>query len=127
MDAKALLEETPLAQTLGIEFVAAEDDRLEAPRTVAPALCNRAGSLHGAALIAIADTLGAIDAFLERPEGAQGATTLRNKTNFLGMARPGDVVTAVCAPIHVGRRTSVWQTTIRNEAGKTWPWSPRRR
>ena len=62
--------------------------------------------------------LGAIGAFLNLPEGAKATTTIESKTNFLGAARLGATVTAVATPVHVGRRTSVWQTRLTNDEGK---------
>jgi uncharacterized protein (TIGR00369 family) len=76
------------------------------------------GGLHGGATISIADTLGAMCAFRNLPEGANGTTTLESKTNFLGPAKAGETVVAVCTPVHVGRRTSIWQTKIGTAAGK---------
>jgi 1,4-dihydroxy-2-naphthoyl-CoA hydrolase len=47
-----------------------------------------------------------------------GTTTIESKTNFLGSAPIGSVVTAESLPVHVGRRSSVWQTRVTNDAGK---------
>ncbi|MEM9124093.1 MAG: PaaI family thioesterase, partial [Pseudomonadota bacterium] len=74
--------------------------------------------MHGGALMAVADTLGAIGAFLTLPEGAGGTTTIESKTNFLGAARVGMTITATATPVHVGKRTSVWQTRIEREDGR---------
>ena len=68
--------------------------------------------------LSCADTLGAIGAFLNVPEGASGTTTIESKTNFLGGAREGTMVTIETTPLHVGRRTSVWQTRITTAEGK---------
>ncbi len=108
----------PFATFLGIELVSSQKDRLEAKLVVRPELCNPMGGLHGGAAISVADTLGAMLAFRNLPDGAGGTTTLESKTNFLGSAKSGDTVVAVTTPIHVGRRTSVWQTQITTEAGK---------
>ena len=67
-----------------------------------PEHCIPMGGLHGGATMSLAN----------------GATTIESKTNFLGAAKSGDTVIAVCTPVHVGRRTSVWQTKITTEAGK---------
>jgi uncharacterized protein (TIGR00369 family) len=55
---------------------------------------------------------------LNLPEGANGTTTLESKTNFLGSAKEGETVLGHCTPVHIGRRTSVWQTKIVTEAGR---------
>jgi uncharacterized protein (TIGR00369 family) len=74
--------------------------------------------MHGGAIMAFADALGGIGAVLTLPEGAGGTTTIESKTNFLGAAPEGGVVTGVCTPVHVGRRTSVWQTRITRADGR---------
>jgi 1,4-dihydroxy-2-naphthoyl-CoA hydrolase len=109
----------PFAGVLGIDVVSAEKTRLEARLLVRPDLCNPVHVLHGGAIMSFADTLGAMGASLNLPEGAAGTTTLESKTNFIGAAREGETVLAVCTPIHIGRRTSIWQTKITTEAGKT--------
>lgn len=62
--------------------------------------------------MSVADTLGAIGAFRNLPDGAKATTTIESKTNFLGAARLGTTVVAETTPVHVGRRTSVWQTRL---------------
>ena len=84
---------------------------------VRPEICTTFDTLHGGAIMAFADTLGATGAFLNLPPGA-GTTTMESKTNFIGAAKAGTVVTAVSTPVHIGRRTSVWQTRITREDGK---------
>jgi 1,4-dihydroxy-2-naphthoyl-CoA hydrolase len=68
--------------------------------------------MHGGAIMALADTLGAIGAMLALPEGAAGTTTIVGKTNFLAPAAEGSTITAETTPISTGRRISVWQTRI---------------
>ncbi|HRD44969.1 MAG TPA: PaaI family thioesterase, partial [Caulobacter sp.] len=66
---------------------------------------------------AFADSLGAVGAFLNLSPGVR-TTTLESKTNFIGSAKVGSVVTAVSTPLHVGRRSSVWQTRLEGDGGK---------
>jgi uncharacterized protein (TIGR00369 family) len=80
-------------------------------------LCTSGHILHGGAIMAFADTLGAIGAFLNLPPGA-GTTTIESKTNFFAPAREGSVVQGESTPLHVGRRSSVWQTRLSREDGK---------
>jgi 1,4-dihydroxy-2-naphthoyl-CoA hydrolase len=109
----------PFAGLMGIDVVSAEKDRIEARLLVRPDLCNPLHGLHGGAAMSLGDTLGAMGASMNLPEGAKGTTTLESKTNFIGVAREGETVVAVCTPLHIGRRTSIWQTRITSEAGKT--------
>jgi uncharacterized protein (TIGR00369 family) len=68
--------------------------------------------------MAFADALGATGAFLNLPDGAHGTTTIESKTNFIGAAKEGTTVEAESTPVHIGRRSSVWQTRITREDGK---------
>jgi uncharacterized protein (TIGR00369 family) len=107
----------PLARTLGIEIVEASKTVVRGRLKVRPEICTSGHILHGGAIMAFADTLGATGAFLNLPDGA-GTTTIESKTNFISGAKEGTTVTAESTPLHVGRRTSVWQTRIMREDGK---------
>lgn len=107
----------PLARTLGIEIVEASKTVVRGRLRVRPEICTSGHILHGGAIMAFADTLGATGAFLNLPEGA-GTTTIESKTNFISGAKEGTTVTAESTPLHVGGRTSVWQTKIMREDGK---------
>lgn len=109
----------PFAVLMGVEVTERSKDRIKAEMLVREDLCTSPTMLHGGALMALADTLGAIGAFLNIPEGANGTTTIESKTNFLRAAQVNTIVYAEAIPIHVGRRMSVWQTTVTNEEGKT--------
>lgn len=107
----------PLAALIGVEIVEATKARVIGRLKVRPEICTTFDTLHGGAIMAFADTLGATGAFLNLPPGA-GTTTMESKTNFIGAAKVGTVVTAESTPVHVGRRTSIWQTRIAREDGK---------
>src|SRR4029077_12271829 len=105
------MEPLPFAKLLGIEIVDASADQVTAEMLVRDDLCTRPAVLHGGAIMAFADTLGAVATVLNLPEGA-GTTTVESKTNFLAAAPVGSKVLAECTPVHRGRRTMVWQTRI---------------
>jgi uncharacterized protein (TIGR00369 family) len=107
----------PFARLVGLEVTEAEKTRVVARLTVREEICTSGHILHGGAVMAFADTLGAIGAFLNLPAGA-GTTTLESKTNFIGAARVGETITAETTPLHVGRRSSVWQTRITKADGR---------
>lgn len=107
----------PFAKLLGIEIKEASPDKVTAEMVVRDDLCTRPAVLHGGAVMALGDTLGAVATVLNLPEGA-GTTTIESKTNFLGPAPGGSTVVAECTPIHRGRRTMVWQTRISTKEGK---------
>lgn len=102
---------------LGLELTEAGPERVCGRLTVRAELCTLGGILHGGSLMAMADTLGAVGAFLNLPPNAR-TITLESKTNFLGAAPAGSTVLAECSAVHRGKTTSVWQTAIRSEAGK---------
>ena len=107
----------PLARLMGIETLEAAPKRIRLRLFVREDLCTTGGILHGGAVMALADTAGALGAVLNLPGGVR-TTTLESKTNFVGSARTGTAVTAEATPLHLGRRTSVWQTRVENEAGR---------
>ena len=107
----------PFAELMGVEIVEATKTRVVGKLTVREDLCTGGHILHGGAYMAFADTLGAIAGFLNLAPSA-GTTTLESKTNFLGAARVGETITGEATPLHVGRRSSVWQTRITNAEGK---------
>lgn len=119
MDALARLQalKLPFAELLGIEFVAAEPERVAAEIVVRGDLCTIPRVMHGGALMAFADTLGAAGTILNLPEGA-GTTTVESKTNFLAAAPEGARLRGETTPLHRGRRTMVWQTRISTAEGR---------
>lgn len=119
MDELARLNELalPFAKLLGIEYVSASRDKVVAEMVVREDLCTRPAVLHGGAIMAFADTLGAAGTVLNLPEGA-GTTTIESKTNFIAAAPLGTRVTGEATPVHRGRRTMVWQTRIATAEGK---------
>lgn len=108
----------PFAELKGVTFTEAADDRVVARMLVRPDLCTLGHILHGGAIMALADSVGAAATVLNLPNDAKGTTTIESKTNFIGSAREGSVVIAIATPVHRGRRTQVWQTRLETEEGK---------
>jgi uncharacterized protein (TIGR00369 family) len=108
----------PFAELKGVTFVEAGKDRVVARMLVRPELCTVNHSIHGGAVMALADSVGAAATIVNLPEDAKGTTTIESKTNFIGGAREGATVVATATPIHRGRRTQVWQTRLETEDGK---------
>lgn len=107
----------PFAEFLGMEFVSAAPDRIVAEIVVRPDLCTRPAILHGGAIMAFADTLGAMGTVLNLPKGA-GTATIESKTNFIAGAPVGTRVIGEATPIHRGRTTQVWQTRVTTAEGR---------
>jgi 1,4-dihydroxy-2-naphthoyl-CoA hydrolase len=108
----------PFAELKGVTFIEADKDRVMAKMRVRPDLCTVNHSIHGGAVMAFADSVGAAATVINLPEDAKGTTTIESKTNFIGGAKEGTTVIATAAPIHRGRRTQVWQTRVETEEGK---------
>lgn len=102
---------------MGLRLVSLADDRVVAELTVRPDLCTAGGILHGGAVMAFADTLGAIGTVLNLPAGKR-TTTTDSSTKFIAAARVDTTVTGDSVALHRGRTTMVWQTSIRNAEGK---------
>jgi 1,4-dihydroxy-2-naphthoyl-CoA hydrolase len=102
---------------MGMQLSEAAPDRVVASLQVRADLCTTGGALHGGAIMAFADTLGAVGTFLNLPEGAR-TTTVESSTKFVGAAPVGSTVIGECTPFHRGRTTMVWQTLVKSEAGK---------
>jgi uncharacterized protein (TIGR00369 family) len=112
----SLLRAMPFAEELGIQLVEARADEVRGRIAWSERLCTTGGVLHGGVLMSLADTIGAMCAFLNLPPG--GATsTIESKTNFFRAVRDGHV-DAVARPLHVGRSTIVVQTDILDSSGR---------
>src|SRR3954470_20213508 len=102
---------------LGVQLTEASPERVRATMLVRPELCTAGGILHGGAHMAFADTLGAVGTVLNLPPGKR-TTTTDSSTKFIGGAAVNTTVSAESVALHRGRTTMVWQTTLRNDAGK---------
>jgi len=106
----------PIAQLLGIRLSSVTKKRVRAELPVRPEHMNRGGRVAGGVIMTFADLLGARGTVANLPPGAR-TTTLESKTNFFA-AGEGPMLHAVSVPLHVGRTTMVWQTTVRNADGR---------
>ena len=111
------LLEPLLPGLLGVRLTSVAPDAVRAEMDVRPQLCTVGGVLHGGAIMAFADTLGAIGTAANLSEG-QRTTTTDSSTKFIAAARAGTRVTGECIALHRGRSTMVWQTSVRNSDGK---------
>ena len=107
----------PFSDLMGVEVLERSKERVRGRMTVRDDLCTSGGICHGGAYMAFADALGAIGAVMNLQPGT-GTTTLESKTNFFRPAPVGSLIEAESTPLHVGRRSSVWQTRITSAEGK---------
>lgn len=110
-------DQPAFARLLGFRLISAEPDEVLAELSVTQELSNRNGVMHGGAIMALADNIGGTATMINLPQG-KTTTTLESKTNFLRPIRIGDTARARCVPLHKGRTTMVWQTTITRGDGK---------
>lgn len=113
-----LVATMPFSKLMGLEVLEATTELVRGSLAVRPEHCTIGGILHGGAVMALADALGAIAAFLNLPEGAGGTTTIESKTNFVAAAAEGTTVHGKTTAVHIGRRLTVWQTDVTREDGK---------
>ncbi|HEY9476014.1 MAG TPA: PaaI family thioesterase [Mycobacteriales bacterium] len=111
-DPAALLGMMPFAVASGIELVSAAPAEVVGLLAWTPERCTAGGILHGGAVMTLADSVGAVCAFLNLPAGA-GTATIESKTNFFRGVR-GGLLRAVARPLHVGGSTIVVQTDLTN-------------
>ena len=108
----------PLAVLMGVTFTEVDKDRVVATMVVREDLCTMGHIIHGGAIMALADSVGAAATVINLPDDAKGTTTIESKTNFIGGAKEGTTVIATATPVHRGRRTQIWQTRLETAEGK---------
>jgi 1,4-dihydroxy-2-naphthoyl-CoA hydrolase len=113
-DLEALVALMPFAGQLGLVLDEASPDRVIARLDWAPHLCTSGGMMHGGVLMALADTAGALVAFLGLPEGATTATITSTSQLFRPVSSGS--VRAVAVPLHRGRTTVTVQTSLYDSA-----------
>jgi uncharacterized protein (TIGR00369 family) len=98
---------------LGIEIVRIDDDRITGRMAVDRRHLHPGGYVHGGAWTAFADTIAAWGT-MRHLDPESRFTTVEMKTNVFAAGRDGDVLEAIGEPLHVGRRTQVWEVRMTN-------------
>ena len=104
-----------MPKALGVRLTSLTRKKVLGEMAITPMHLNFNGRVNGGAIMAFADVLGAAGAVAHRPPGYRGGT-IESKTNFFA-AGVGPVLSGICVPLHIGRTTSVWQTTVKNADG----------
>ncbi len=104
-----------LPMVIGVKPTLLSDHKINASLRIKSMHLNRSGRISGGTIMAMADAMGAAGAVINRAPGFSGGT-IESKTNFFN-AGTGPVMTGECIPLHIGRTTSVWQTTLYNPDG----------
>jgi len=120
MDKKDLLEKlnsvgaNTLMETLDIQFIEAEEDKVVATMPVNSRVHQPDGVLHGGATVALAETVGSYASFLSVDKDTQMVRGIEISANHLKSIREGLVI-ATARPIHKGRTTQLWEIKIVDE------------
>jgi 1,4-dihydroxy-2-naphthoyl-CoA hydrolase len=109
LSAKRLADTFP--GDLGIELTEITDEHVRGRMCVDRRHLHPMGYVHGGAWVAFADTIAAWATLRHLPDG-RGFTTAELKMNVFTPAGPGEELTAVGTPLHVGSRTHVWQVQV---------------
>ena len=117
VDLDALISSMPFSVANGVRLAAASVDEVVGTLEWGADRCTVGGTLHGGALMTLADSVGAILAYLNLPEGAAGTSTIESKTNLFRAVREG-TVTATASVLHAGRTTIVVATDVRDGQGR---------
>jgi uncharacterized protein (TIGR00369 family) len=110
-------EAMPMASLLGIETVRVEPTEVCLRMPWSPESCTTGGVMHGGAVMALADSAGAVLAFLNLPPDAAGTTTTDSATRFLGAVRDGHAE-ATSRLLHKGRTLIAIDTEVRDAGGR---------
>ena len=104
---------------LGIVFTQAGASELVGELALKEVLMAPNGYLHAGTIVTLADTTCGYGSFANLPEGATGFTTIELKSNYIGTARDGTIVSRA-TPVHLGRTTHVWDAIVTHkESGRT--------
>jgi 1,4-dihydroxy-2-naphthoyl-CoA hydrolase len=111
-----LLALMPFAATAGVELDAAARDEVRGRLAWAPERCTAGGLMHGGALMTLADSVGAVCAFLNLPDGAS-TSTVSSTTSLVRGVRSGSAH-AVARPVHVGRSFILVNVEVTDDDGR---------
>jgi 1,4-dihydroxy-2-naphthoyl-CoA hydrolase len=115
-DPAELVAAMPFAVHAGVTITRADREAVTGHLEWAPERCTVGGLLHGGALMTLADSLGAVAAFLHLPEGA-GTATIGSSTTLLRGIREGRAH-GVATVLHAGRRTITVRTDLHDDEGR---------
>ena len=106
-----------LVNSLGIEFLSIDYKQLSARMPVDNRTRQPFGILHGGASVALAETLCSIGGWLNVDDKKFYVVGQEINANHIRPVKSGDVI-GTAIPIHLGRRSQVWQTEIREQSDK---------
>ena len=104
--------------TLGIKLIECNKERVTAKMTIDERHLQPYGLLHGGVSGVIAETVASVGSsqFLDRER--QRIAGLELNMNHIRSASLGETLYGVGIPLHIGRKTMVWNIKIHNEQDK---------
>lgn len=109
------LRNANMGQHIGFEFMGVGDDFLSGRIPVDYRTTQPFGILHGGASCVLSETLGSVAAWMTIDPTLYRAVGVEINCNHIRAVTEGHVI-GHCSPLHVGKRTQVWQTDITEEA-----------
>jgi 1,4-dihydroxy-2-naphthoyl-CoA hydrolase len=110
-------EKGTLMQTLGIKITEIGEDYMVATMPAGPAVHNPLGLVHGGANVALAETVASYAANFVVDFSRYYCVGQEINANHLKASRNGEL-TATAKPVHIGKRSSVWEILVRNSGGE---------
>ena len=106
-----------MVEHLGIEFTGHGKDFIEARMPVDHRTHQPMGLLHGGASVVLAETLGSVASTLLIDLNKQACVGIEINANHIKSVRHG-YVTGKATPIHIGKKTHVWDIRITSDSGE---------
>lgn len=103
-----------LMDSLGIEVLESEKEKVVLSMPVDERTHQPAGYLHGGASVLLAETAASIAGFLNIDQETQNVFGIEINANHIKSKKDGTVY-AAATPYHVGKRTMVWDIEITDE------------
>ncbi|MGS0765115.1 hotdog fold thioesterase [Syntrophomonas curvata] len=103
-----------ILETLGIKIIEFTPEKVAATMPVTPKIHQPYGLMHGGASVVLAETVASAGSYLFIDSATQRAVGLEINANHLRSKSDG-VVKAVGVPVHVGRKTIVWDIRVLDE------------
>ncbi|HLL56583.1 MAG TPA: hotdog fold thioesterase [Rubrobacteraceae bacterium] len=116
MDVSSMMDRHSVVKDLGIEFAELESERVVATMPVDGRHVQPLGFLHGGISVTLAESVATVGAWLNCPEGKIAFGSEINASH-LRPKREG-TLTAVGAPVQIGRTNQVWEVHIRDQDDK---------
>jgi uncharacterized protein (TIGR00369 family) len=101
---------------MGMSMVSANPKEIRIELRIGPEHLQPQGLVNGGVLAALVEVAGSWGGVLNAPPGMQ-VVGVENHTSFLRPARSGKLL-ATARPVHIGRRSQLWETQVEDEAGK---------